>query len=234
MESDVRAKNEKLNKIAKIVFKVLYQLLIIICVLLILIIFFQKLSDNNKTIFGYRIFRVITGSMEPEYEVGTVVISKEVKASDIKVGDDIVYLGKYGEYNGRIIMHQVIAIDEKDNGELNFHAAGLYNTSIEDPQISESQIYGVVRFQSSILTLLYKLATSIYSAFIIITILVLNVFVSFRFSGKPLKKLQEVIDANEEDDEENEDEEYDEEDDDEEDDDDEDDDEDDIDNEDAW
>lgn len=233
MESDVRAKNEKLNKIAKIVFKVLYQLLIIICVLLILIIFFQKLSDNNKTIFGYRIFRVITGSMEPEYEVGTVVISKEVKASDIKVGDDIVYLGKYGEYNGRIIMHQVIAIDEKDNGELNFHAAGLYNTSIEDPQISESQIYGVVRFQSSILTLLYKLATSIYSAFIIITILVLNVFVSFRFSGKPLKKLQEVIDANEEDDEENEDEEYDDEEDDEE-----DDDEDDIDNEeddeDAW
>lgn len=201
MESDVRAKNEKLNKIAKMVLKILYQLLIIICVLLILIIFFQKLSDNNKTIFGYRIFRVITGSMEPEYEVGTVVISKEVKASDIKVGDDIVYLGKYGEYNGRIIMHQVIAIDEKDNGELNFHAAGLYNTSIEDPQISESQIYGVVRFQSSILTLLYKLATSIYSAFIIITILVLNVFVSFRFSGKPLKKLQEVIEANEEDDE---------------------------------
>jgi len=55
---------------------------------------------------------------------------------------------------------------------------------VEDPQIKESQIYGVVKFKSGILTILYKLATSIYSSFIIITILALNVFISFKFSGK--------------------------------------------------
>ena len=46
----------------------------------------QKVSDSNKSIAGYRIFRVITGSMEPEYEVGEVVISKEVDPKNIKIG----------------------------------------------------------------------------------------------------------------------------------------------------
>ena len=197
MENEVRPKNDKINKIVKITLKVLYQLLMIMCVLLILIIVFQKISDNNKSIGGYRIFRVITGSMEPEYDVGTVVISKEVEPSEIKVGDDIVYLGKYGEFNGRIIMHQVTAIDEKEDGTRNFHAAGLYNTNIEDPQIDASQIFGVVKFQSWILTVTYKLATSIYSSFIIISVLVLNVFVSFKFSGKSVLPKGEIEDDEE-------------------------------------
>lgn len=188
MENEVFSKNDKIKKIIKILFKILYQLLMVICVILILIIVFQKISDNNKSIAGYRIFRVITGSMEPEYEVGTVVIAKETDPTEINIGDDIVYLGKFGEYSGRIIMHQVTAIDELEGGRRNFHAAGLYNTSVEDPQIDESQIFGVVKFQSGVLTTIYKLATSIYSAFIIISILVLNVFVSFKLSGKSLNE----------------------------------------------
>lgn len=198
MENDVRSKKDKLNKIVKIVFKILYELVMIMCIILILIIVFQKISDNNKSIGGYRIFRVITGSMEPEYDVGTVVISKEVEPSEIKVGDDIVYYGTYGDYNGKIIMHQVVQIDKKENGELNFHAAGLYNTSVEDPEIGVNQIFGVVKFQSPTLTLLYKLATSIYSSFIIISILVLNVFISFKFSGKPANQRYEFEEDDEE------------------------------------
>ena len=43
--------------------------------------------------------------MEPEYDVGTVVICKKIDPNEIKVGDDIVYYGTYGDYNGKIIMH---------------------------------------------------------------------------------------------------------------------------------
>lgn len=173
-----------MEKVVKIVSKILYQILIIVCVLIAAVIILQKVSNSNKSIAGYRIFRVITGSMEPEYDVGEVVISKEVDPKSIKVGDDIVYLGSYGEYSGKIIMHEVVAIDTDENGNLNFHAKGLHSSSVEDPQIKESQIYGVVKFKSGILTVLYKLATNIYSLFVIISILVLNVFISFRVEGK--------------------------------------------------
>lgn len=190
MESDTRSKSNMAKKTLKIVFKILYQILIIFCVLLIVIIFLQKVSNSNKTILGYRIFRVITGSMEPEYDIGQVVICKETDPEQIKVGDDIVYFGTYGDYNGKIIMHEVTQIDRDENNNLNFHAKGLQSASVEDPQIKASQIYGVVKIKSGLLTMLYELATSIYSAFIIITILVLNVFISFKMTGK--KSVQQL------------------------------------------
>ena len=198
MENDTRSEGSIAKKILKIVFKILYQILIIMCVLLIAIIVFQKITDSNRSIGGYRIFRVITGSMEPEYDIGQVVISKQIDPNDINVGDDIVYLGTYGEYNGKIIMHEVVAIDKDENGNLNFHAKGLHSSSVEDPQIKPHQIYGIVKFKSGLLTILYKLATSIYSAFIIVTILVLNVFISFKFSGSNvIQQLEEQYDEEE-------------------------------------
>lgn len=184
MEEDIRSRKSIIKKVVKIVLKIMYQILVVLCLIVSAVIIFQKITDSNRSIAGYRIFRVITGSMEPEYDVGEVVISKEVDPNNIKVGDDIVYFGTYGEYSGKIIMHTVIAIDKDENGNLNFHAKGLHSASVEDPQIKASQIYGVVQFKSIILTVLYKVATNIYSLFVIITVLALNVFISFRLAGK--------------------------------------------------
>ena len=176
------------KKIIKTVLIILYQILVIMALILTMVIVLQRISANNQSIGGYKIFRVITGSMEPEYEVGEVVISKEVNPKDIKVGDDIVYLGRVGEYSGKIIMHNVVAIDTDENGDLIFHAKGLQSNSVEDPQIREDQIYGVVTYRSSILTILYDLATNIYSIFAIVIILVLNVFIAFNTPKKTKKK----------------------------------------------
>ncbi len=214
MEIDIKAKMD-VRKIIKIVFKIIYQILVIFCVILTAVIILQRVTSSNKSIAGYRIFRVISGSMEPEYDVGEVVISKEIDPKKIKVGDDIVYLGGYGEYNGKIIMHNVIAIDTDESGNLRFHAKGLHAYSVEDPQITASQIFGVVKYKSNILTILYKLATNIYSVFFIVIVLVINVFIAFNSSkGSKIQTLNEANsysdddddDDGEEDDEEDEDE----------------------------
>lgn len=203
MEEDIKSKNIVVKKVIKIVLKILYQILVIICLIVAAVIILQKVTASNKSIAGYRIFRVITGSMEPEYDIGQVVISKEVDPNSIKVGDDIVYLGTYGEYSGKIIMHSVVGIDKDANGNLNFHAKGLHSSSVEDPQIKDSQIYGVVKFKSKILTILYKLATNIYSLFVIVLVLALNVFIAFRKSGEEdVKQLDEVTNTEYEEDQE--------------------------------
>lgn len=192
MENDIYSKNDIIKKVIKIIFKIFYQILIIFCFILTAIIILQKIIDSNGSIGGYRIFRVITGSMIPQYDIGEVVISKTIDPSTIKVGDDIVYRGTYGEYNGKIIMHEVIGIDKDQNNNFTFHAKGLASGSVEDPQIKPSQIYGVVKYKSAILAILYDLATNIYTAFIIIFILVLNVFIAFKFPEKiKLKQLAE-------------------------------------------
>ena len=218
MENDIYSKSNIFKKAIKLVFKILYQILIVLCFILILIIVLQKVTNSNGSIAGYRIFRVITGSMIPQYDVGEVVISKEINPNKIKVGDDIVYMGTYGEYNGKIIMHEVVRIDKDENGNnTNFHAKGLNANSIEDPQIKADQIYGVVKLKSGVLTFLYNLATNIYTAFVIITILAFNVFVSFslpeKIKNKQLKEASEEFEEEEDDEDEEDDDEYDDEDD---------------------
>lgn len=208
MENDIHSKSNIFKKAIKLVFKILYQILIVLCFILILIIVLQKVTNSNGSIAGYRIFRVITGSMIPQYDIGEVVISKKINPNKIKVGDDIVYMGTYGEYNGKIIMHEVVGIDKDENGNLNFHAKGLNTNSIEDPQIKADQIYGVVKLKAGVLTVLYDLATNIYTAFVIITILAFNVFVSFSLPEKIKKK--QLKEASEEFEEDEDDEEYDE------------------------
>lgn len=219
MEDGIKSKNIVIKKVIKIVAKILYQILVVLCLIVAAVIILQKVTASNKSIAGYRIFRVITGSMEPEYDIGQVVISKEVDPNSIKVGDDIVYLGTYGEYSGKIIMHSVVGIDKDANGNLNFHAKGLHSSSVEDPQIKESQIYGVVKYKSTILTILYKLATNIYSLFVIVLVLALNVFIAFRtHDDEDVKQLEDVAnteieddESEYEDDEENDEDEYDDE-----------------------
>ena len=218
MENDIYSKSNIFKKAIKLVFKILYQILIVLCFILILIIVLQKVTNSNGSIAGYRIFRVITGSMIPQYDIGEVVISKEISPNKIKVGDDIVYMGTYGEYNGKIIMHEVVRIDKDENGNnTNFHAKGLNTNSIEDPQIKADQIYGVVKLKAGVLTVLYNLATNIYTSFVIITILAFNVFVSFslpeKIKKKQLKEASEEFEEEEDDEDEEDDDEYDEDDD---------------------
>lgn len=43
-------------------------------------------------IFGIQVFSVISGSMEPEYPVGSLIYVKDVEPSEIKVGDVITYV----------------------------------------------------------------------------------------------------------------------------------------------
>ena len=171
------SKKDILKKILKIVPKILYDILIIFCVALILVVVWQIVTDNNESIGGYRLFRIISGSMVPEFNVDEVVICKDTNSDDIKIGDIIVYRGKTGELTNRLIMHEVI--DKKEvEGNLIFNVKGIQNTT-GDPDVYASQILVVVVHKSAILTLLYHLATSTYSSFIIIVILVINVFVSF-------------------------------------------------------
>lgn len=177
-----RKESIKLNIVKKVLYflpKLLYNMLNLLCIALIAIIVMQRFTDSNQSIGGFKIFEVVSGSMVPKYDVGEVVICKETPVEDIKVGNAIVYRGKLGELNGKIVMHEVIAINQDENNELKFYAKGLYNSK-GDPEISESQILGVVKFRSSILTLLHKLASNVYVLFIIIATLVVDLFFSFK------------------------------------------------------
>lgn len=161
-------KKIKDNKFLKIAFTIIKTIITIFLLILICIIFIQRVSNNNFAVGGIRVFTIITGSMEPEYEVGDMIISKEVKPEEIKVGDNVVYKGLVDDFNGKIVTHKVME-KKKSGGKYKFITKGL-NNDIEDPEISEEQILGKVTYKTHILSVISKLINNTSTFFFVIFI----------------------------------------------------------------
>lgn len=150
----------KQNKALNIIGNILYILLFIIVLLMLIVVILQRVTDNSVAIGGYRIFTVATGSMVPKYEVGDILIAKEIEASEIKVDDDIVYKGNTGSFKDKVVTHRVISIDE-ENGEYKIVTKGIANEE-EDPEITDSQVYGKVVYKVQTLSFISRLISNIY------------------------------------------------------------------------
>ena len=161
-------KEEKKGNTLKIISNIVYVIVFIIILALLIVVALQRFSNNNISLGGIRIFNVSTGSMIPKYEVGDILISKTIDPKDIKVGDDVVYMGEKGDFAGKIVTHQVIGINE-ENGELKFHTKGIAN-DLEDPVVSQNQIYGVIVYKIVTLSLISKAINNMFVFFFLVFI----------------------------------------------------------------
>ena len=137
-----------------IVFKIVYNIIkwsfIVIVFLYIAFVAVQRLS-GNKSIMGYRLFTVATGSMEGVYNINDVIIVKDCDTNNLKVGDDVAYMGKVDDLAGKLITHRIIDIKENADGSRIFTTQGV-NTDVEDPSITADQILGQVQGVMPVIT----------------------------------------------------------------------------------
>ncbi len=174
-----KIKNSIWGKIIKLIYTLLKWALEIIIVAIAIIILVQRFSNNEKAFLGYRIFNVATGSMEPDYMVGDILICKEKEPSQIKVGDNVVYLGAKQDYTGKVITHSVVEIQRNEQGEYLFKTKGIANT-VEDPLVHQDQVYGTVVSNNFILSFICKVITNRYGLyFCVIVPIVLYLFIGF-------------------------------------------------------
>lgn len=156
----------KVFKVGKIIFNIL---LGIILVLFLIVVGLQRFSSNKISFFKYRMFTVVSGSMDPTYKVGDVLLSKEMDIDDIKVGDVVSYLGKAGDFKDKVVTHEVIEIETDQEGNKIFHTKGVANM-IEDPVITGEQIYGVVKHKMFLLSLISRVVSTKYGFLIFIIV----------------------------------------------------------------
>lgn len=157
------------NKALKIIGNILYYTLVVLVLLILLVVLLQRFTHNNASIGGIRIFNIVTESMVPEYKVGDILISKSIDPSKIEIGDDVVYMGEVGSFQGKIITHRVIDI-EKDGDNYKFHTKGIAN-EYEDPAVvSEDQIYGTIIYKTHILSFISKIINNLYGFYFLIFI----------------------------------------------------------------
>ena len=179
------------SKPLKFIWGIIVKILMLIIIFISIIIIVQKVTNNQESFLGFRIFRVQTGSMIPQYQVGDVIIVKETEPDQIKIGDDVTYQGKTGQMKGLLVTHRVIDIEEVD-GKRVFHTKGIAN-NLEDPVVSEDQINGVVQTKMYILSWICVLLNNKY-VFYFCGILPLTIYVAFRvFKGKNIKRAERKI-----------------------------------------
>lgn len=82
---------------------------IISTVLVVIVVIFAILLVGVR-LFGVQVYSVISGSMEPEYPVGSLIYVKEIDPSEIEVNDVITYVLP----NDMPSTHRVIRIDEEN------------------------------------------------------------------------------------------------------------------------
>ena len=80
------------NKFFSIIYTIIRDIFFFVVILYLAFILLQRISGNNS-IYGYRLFTVVTGSMTGVYDINDVIAVKDYDVLKLKVGDDIAYHG---------------------------------------------------------------------------------------------------------------------------------------------
>ena len=162
----------EISKIFNFIGKVIYRLLILMVIILLMFGIVQRTSDNRGSIGGIKIFTVITGSMIPVYNIGDILIVKEISPENIKIGDDIVYQGKTGSFRDKTITHRVLLIEKQDDENYKIITKGVANFG-QDPEINQTQVLGKVIGKVPIINFALKVIFNVYTwIFIPVVILI--------------------------------------------------------------
>ena len=163
----------------------------ILCLILIFFILLNIFSMNNKSLFGFRIYRVISGSMQPALQIGDVIIVK--KSTNYAERDIITYS------NGlTTITHRIIAINNDKvitKGDSN---------EVDDKPINKEQIVGKFFFRISNFSLfsiiLSKNVIYLIMIFLLVLIFLLvigdRIIKNLRYQSNNVKKLKKNKEKN--------------------------------------
>lgn len=127
---------EKIEKKKINISKILNIVVSILFIILALNIMTAK-SDKLFEIIGYRSYTVLSGSMEPKFYPGDIVITKHKNKTDIKINDIVTYR----DNDGVIITHRII--EETPEG----YITKGDNNNVEDADVlTKENIIGEVKF----------------------------------------------------------------------------------------
>lgn len=116
----------KLSKLFNVLASVVIALVILICAPLVV-----------PKFFGYELFGILSGSMEPTYPVGSVIYVEHVSADKIEVGDPITF--KMAADSDVVATHRVIA---KDDEKRVFKTKGDNNDQADSSPVSYDRLIG--------------------------------------------------------------------------------------------
>lgn len=109
-------------------------------------ILFAFSTRQDKSLFGYRYYTILTESMAPKYNEGDVIFVKVCGGDDIDVGDVITFNPSLSSdaYLTHRVTKKFVVKDEKGNSYTCFNTKGDANNVDDSFVIDESRVIGKV------------------------------------------------------------------------------------------
>ena len=146
-------------------------------------------------VLGYSVFRVMTGSMEPEIREDSLLVVKKTPPEDIVPGDVISFFSPDPMLEGAVNTHRVVRI-EKENGRTQFITKGDANVIEDIYPTDASALVGKAVFKSywlgkTVSLLANPLVFGIIILLPLLIILLMNLYRAVRIAADIAKKEEE-------------------------------------------
>lgn len=167
-------KKNKFFRTINIIKNIICWSLVVILVFTMVVFFTARINGSTPSVFGYSIFRVSSGSMEPELKVGDIILDKVVENPEaLKVGDVITF--KSDDYGDMLVTHKVIRAPYEENGKLMLQTKGVANEIADNP-ISIDNVKGIMICKVDYLDTVYNVFLSPWGLLILIALIVIIFF----------------------------------------------------------
>lgn len=112
----------------------------IVSLVLVVLVVLAAVFLLGSRILGFRVFNIVSGSMEPNYSVGDLIYVKEVDPNTIKVNDVITFV-----LNEDLVVatHRVVRIDAEKQ---HFYTKGDVNETEDLAPVHFNNVIGVPQF----------------------------------------------------------------------------------------
>lgn len=119
--------------------------ILILCALVCLVSVTKSILGVEPSVFGFRCFYIVTGSMEPTVPVDSAIIVH--KQSSYSVGDIVTFQSENAEIRGNPNTHRIV--ETYTAGDVVYYRTkGDANTLLDAESITGEQIYGKMIFQT--------------------------------------------------------------------------------------
>lgn len=133
IETEEKEKRKGLGRILRVINNLIYTVILFALIILVGVVVIPRF-------FGLNIYTILSGSMEPAYNVGDLIYVVPKSFEDIKMDDVITFTRSPGS---TAITHRVVDIEE---GEKQFYTKGDANNTVDGIPAEYANTIGVVKF----------------------------------------------------------------------------------------
>lgn len=134
-------KKSALKKVLGIIGNIMFFAVLILAAVVIFFTVQSKMAGGTPGIGGYKIYMVLSGSMEPAIHTGSAVIVQPADVDKLAVNDIITFKGFDG--SNTLITHRIAEVNKE---QLSFTTKGDANDVTDPNEVPASDVVGKVSF----------------------------------------------------------------------------------------